>query len=117
MFAPLCCVLAAVGVAHDRTLQRDGRTLQPDGLQLPETHGFYASSAEASGLFTGCRYSVTDEELQQLPQAPGMILLGAQKAGTTSIGIAAIHPLFCNTSKKDELHFFDDDAVGDAERV
>ena len=101
MLAPLSCLLAAVGVAHDRTLQ-------PDGLQLRdlETHGFYASSAEASGLFTGCNYSVTKEELQQLPRLPGMILLGAQKAGTSSMGSAAGHPLFCHSTKP-ELHFFD----------
>lgn len=78
-------------------------------------YGFYANTSYPRRLYQGCTRTVSAAQLEEAQLVfgyqprPGMVLIGAQKAGTTSID-AAIKPVnnyFCSTDE--ELHFFDDE--------
>lgn len=82
-----------------------------------------SSTAEALSLHVGCSRSVSELELisavarkkqgkngtTELHRAlplPDVVVIGAQKGGTTSLGGMAKHAPFCH-SKEVEVHFFD----------
>ena len=80
--------------------------------------GFTANTSEAQGIYQGCDRIVTEDLVNQAEQTygkrPGLILIGAQKAGTSSVN-HALEPdndVFC-TAGNQELHFFDDEVFAE----
>ena len=90
-------------------------TLHPpsivNGFDAPlPVYSFHADSKEARSLYVGCHRSITEQEIAALEvslgiRAPDWIMLGAQKAGTTSFE-RSIRDIAC--IRIGEVHFFDD---------
>ena len=109
-------MLLAVGMAATAAgTSHRSDTLQPSSIvkgsdaPLP-VYSFHANSTEARSLYVGCNRSITEQELAALEvsmgiRAPDWIMLGAQKAGTTSFE-TSIRDIACIS--KGEVHFFDD---------
>ena len=74
-------------------------------------HFFTAESDAAAQLYRGCTRSINDTQLAALEaslgiRGPDIIMIGAQKGGTTSFS-ASTSSIMC-TSRSIEPHFFDD---------
>ena len=70
--------------------------------------GFFANASWAASLYRGCEHSALLSSLHVgLPT--DLILIGAQKSGTTSVvaALSALPQIVC-TGKDVEFHFFDD---------
>ena len=87
--------------------------------------GFRANTSEARGLYVGCERLVDEDMVNHAEsihgKRPGEILIGAQKAGTSTVNHALepLNTIFC-TAGDQELHFFDDEVfsqrtIGQAE--
>lgn len=106
--------MSAVDAPRHASLLAERHSDESFSAPLP-VHIFSADSREARGLYKGCHRSITEQELAALEASMGIhgpdwIMVGAQKAGTTSFE-ASVKDIVCSSlsdSKAMEVHFFND---------